>query len=93
MTEGKPRIGDKILYYKDIRKGSKLFNYQTETFSYTAGNNEITSVVAYDVWSDDTGGNAEIVSGGVGCSRVTVKVTSELNRGFHFEFYVFGKEN
>ena len=54
----KPSQGDVILYEEKFRKGSNLLSSVTHKFSNTRkGNEEITSVVAYDEWSDDTGGN------------------------------------
>jgi hypothetical protein len=40
--------------------------------------------------NDGTGGYAKIIEGGVGYSYVTVKVTSQFNRGFWFVVEVYG---
>lgn len=92
LTLGKPGQGDMILDQQRIRKGGSVFSGQiTHTFSYS-GSKEITAVVAQDEWTDDTGGNAEVVSGGVGYTYVSVKVTSQFGRGFHFQFIVYGRK-
>ena len=89
-----PGTGDEILYKEECRKGDKFMSVVEHTFRYQAkSNEEITAVVAEDQWSDDTGGNAEVVSGGVGCREVKIRVRSRKNRGFNFHFYVFGKKN
>lgn len=89
-----PGSGDVLLYKEEFRKGDKFMSTVEHTFSYRAsGNEKITAVVAEDQWTDDTGGNPEVVSGGVGCSQVSIKVKSQYNRGFNFHFYVFGKKN
>ena len=92
LRSGTPRSGDVVLFEEQLRKGSKLFSTVSHTFSYDCRHGEeITAVVAYDLWSDDTGGDPDIVSGGVGSSRVSVRVTSQTNRGFHFKVIVYGK--
>ena len=51
-------------------------------FSYNCQREEITAVLAYDVWSDDTEGYPERKSGGVGQDAVSIRVTSQYRRGF-----------
>lgn len=90
----KPSQGDVILYEEKLRKGASSLSTVTYEFSYTRkGNEEITSVVAYDEWSDDTGGDPEVVRGGVGQNGVVIKITSKFCRGFHFKFIVYGKRH
>lgn len=90
----KPSEGDVILYESEFRKGAAMLATVTHEFSYTCKNNEeITSVVAYDNWSDDTGGNPEVIKGGVGERNVTIKITSKFARGFNFKFIVYGKKH
>ena len=80
-----------VLYSEDCRKGSKFLSEVKHTFSYYCKEGErITAVVAHDKWSDDTGGHPEVLSGGIGRNHVTIEVTSERNRGFHFLFKVYG---
>ena len=94
LSLNKPGPEDVLLYEEEFRKGSSFMSTVEHTFSYRASSNEeITSVVAEDQWSDDTGGNPEVVSGGVGYREVKIKVKSQKNRGFNFHFYVFGKKN
>jgi len=91
LKEGSRGPDDIILYQEEKRKGNKFMTTVSHTFSYRARDDEeITKVLAEDQWSDDTGGNPELISGGVGCREVTIKVTSQFNRGFHFHFYVYG---
>ena len=94
LRVNEPGPGDVLLRVEKLRKGDKFMSTVDHTFRYSAKNNEqITAVVAEDQWSDDTGGDAEVTHGGVGCSSVEVKVISRFSRGFHFHFYVFGKKN
>jgi len=91
LREGRHGPDDIILYRTEKRKGDEWWAKVSHTFSYTARDDEvITEVLAEDQWDDDTGGNPELISGGVGCREVTVKVTSRVNRGFKFHFYVYG---
>ena len=50
-------------------------------------------VVAYDIWADDTGGNPEVIKGGVVERNITIKITSKFARGFNFKFIVYGKKH
>ena len=87
----KPGDNDVVLCNETIRKGSKFLSEVTHTFSYSCKKGErITAVTAYDKWSDDTGGHPKLVRGGVGKKEVVIEVTSERNRGFHFQFIVYG---
>jgi len=88
---GSRHPGDTELYSQEVRKRDIFFSTVSHTFHYRARDNEeITAVVTKDQWSDDTGGIAVLVSGGVGQREVTIEVTSQRNRGFHFHFYVYG---
>ena len=90
----KPSEGDVILYEEIFRKGASLLSSASHKFSYTRkGNEEITGVVAYDKWSDDTGGDPEVVQSGVGKNDVVIEVTSQFSRGFHFKFIVYGQRH
>ena len=92
LTLGEPNDRDQVLYQEDVRKGYEYFGKVTHTFSYTCkSGEEITAVLAYDKWSDDTGGNPEKKSGGVGQREVSIEVTSQYMRGFHFKFIVYGR--
>ena len=94
LTLGEPSDKDKVLYQEELRKGYEYFGKVSHTFSYTCkSGEEITAVLAYDVWSDDTGGNPEKKSGGVGQKEVSIEVTSQYMRGFHFKFIVYGKRH
>lgn len=91
LREGRHGPNDEILYQTEKRKGDEFLSRVSHTFSYTAKDDEvITEVLAEDQWDDDTGGNPELISGGIGCKEVKVKVTSRKNRGFNFKFYVYG---
>ncbi len=90
---GTPKSSDVVLYQEQVRKGHEYFGKASHTFSYNCGSGEeITAVLAYDLWSDDTGGNPTRESGGVGRNEVTIRVTSQFGRGFHFKFIVYGKQ-
>jgi hypothetical protein len=92
LTLGKPASGDTVLYEELIRKDNSFLNTVKHTFSYDCKEGqEITAVLAYDKWSDNTGGYPEKESGGVGHRGVSICVTSQFNRGFHFHFVVYGK--
>ena len=94
LSLGTPGDSDVVLYEEHIRKGYELFSKVSHTFSYSCSSGErIKAVLCYDKWSDDTGGNPEVISGGVGQSSVRIKVTSQTNRGFHFQFVVYGTRN
>ena len=92
LTLGEPNHDDIVLYKEDVRKGFEYFAKVSHTFSYTCkSGEEITAVLVYDKWDDDTGGNPEKNSGGVGQKEVSIEVTSQFMRGFHFNFIVYGK--
>ena len=92
LTLGTPMSKDVILYQEQLRKDSRAFGIVSHTFSYQCRKGEeITAIVAYDLWSDDTGGSPERESGGVGQRGVSIKITSQFMRGFHFKFIVYGK--
>ena len=93
LSVGKPGKSDVVLYEEDYRKGSEFLSSVQHTFSYNCqGGERITAVVARDMWTDDTGGTPELVSGGVGQNAVSVQVTSRFSRGFHFKFVVYGSK-
>jgi hypothetical protein len=69
----------------------QFMGYVTSTVNINVGNNIIGCVHAHDGWADGTGGNAEIVGGGIGYNFVDVKITSQLSRGFWFWIEVFGQ--
>ncbi len=89
LTLGTPGSNDVILYQEQISKGVSA----SHTFSYNCSRGEeITAVLAYDIWSDGTGGNPKRKSGGVGQDEVSIHVTGQLFRGFHFKFIVYGNQ-
>ena len=91
LSLNKPGDNDEVLYEEHCRKGAKFLSEVKHTFKYTCEEEErITAVIAYDKWSDDTGGHPKLMSGGLGNSGVIIEVTSERNRGFHFQFIVYG---
>ena len=86
-----PSSTDIVLYQEEIRASYKLLSIVSHTFSYSCrSGEEISAVLAYDLWTDNTGGTPEHESGGVGQSKVKITVNSERNRGFHFKFIVYG---
>ena len=92
LTLGTPSSEDVVLHEENLRKGHEFPKKVSHTFSYNRRRGEeITAVLAYDVWSDDTGGRPERKSGGVGQDSVSICVTSQYGRGFHFKFIVYGK--
>ena len=94
LTLGEPNDKDIVLYQEELRKGYQYFGKVSHTFSYTCkSGEEITAVLAYDRWDDDTGGYAQKKSGGVGQREVSIEVTSQYMRGFHFKFVVYGKRH
>jgi hypothetical protein len=91
-TYGEPASGSTVLYEESIKKKSSFMGTVTHTFSYNCREEEeITAVLAYDKWSDNTGGYPEKKSGGVGCRGVSVRITSQFSQGFNFQFVVYGK--
>ncbi|XP_066925408.1 probable salivary secreted peptide [Clytia hemisphaerica] len=93
LTLGNPGKNDVILYEEKVRKGSSM-SHVTHEFEYQKNSGErITSVLAYDEWSDDTGGDAQRISGGVNQDHVTIKIKSRFMRGFHFKFIVYGQKS
>jgi hypothetical protein len=62
------------------------------TVNVDVGENIIGCVHALDYWTDDTGGYAEIVQGGIGYNHVDVKITSQFSRGFWFDVEVYGQK-
>lgn len=90
LVEGQPGAGDSILYKGQKSSGYGL-TYVSHVFEYS-GNHTITAVVAKDNLKDDTGGDPEIISGGLGHKHVKVKVTSRLLKGFDHTVLVYGKK-
>ena len=92
FTLGAPQAKMLFCTRKNFVKVMKFFSKVSYTFSYNCQRGEeIAAVLAYDVWSDDTGGYPERKSGGVGQDEVSIRVTSQFNRGFHFKFIVYGR--
>lgn len=92
LTLGTPSSNDAVLYQERVRKKNIFLGRATHTFSYACKpGEEITAILAYDEWTDNTGGEAQKTDGGVGQRHVTVRITAQFNRGFHFTFVVFGK--
>ena len=91
LTIGPPNAKDVVLYSHHERKQNGI-GWVSHTFSYTCKpGEEITAVLAYDMWDDGTGGNPKLKSGGVGEKEVSIEVTSQLMRGFHHKVIVYGK--
>ena len=91
LIVGKAQPGDILLHQEQKRASFTMLGRATHVYKYK-GKKVITSVVARDNWSDGTGGNPEIISGGPGHKHVKVKVTSQINRGFDFTVHVYGKK-
>lgn len=89
LMKGTPKPGD-VLIYQEQRRAGYTLTYATYDFEYI-GDKTITAIFANDNWDDDTGGDAEIIKGGIGMKYVTVRVTSKLLRGFDFTVYVYGR--
>lgn len=81
-----------ILLYREQKSVGRVVGCVSPVYQYS-GDITITGVVAKDNWEDDTGGNPEIISGGLGYKHVTVKVTSRFGRGIDHTVLVFGKKN
>lgn len=91
LIVGKAQAGDILLHQEQKRPGYKMLGRVTHVFEYS-GDKVITAVVARDNWTDDTGGDPEILTGGPGHKHVKVKVTSQYMRGFDHTVYVYGKK-
>ena len=92
LTIGKPSNKDVVLCQERVRKDNIFLGRASYTFEYKCSEGErITAVLAYDEWTDNTGGNARKISGGVGQQELSIVVTAQFNRGFHFKFIVYGK--
>ena len=90
FTLGAPQAKMLSCTRKNFVKVMKFFSKVSHMFSCNCHRGEeITAVLAYDVWSDDTGGYPERKSGGVGQDAVSIRVTSQYRRGFHFKFIVY----
>ncbi|XP_069694667.1 probable salivary secreted peptide [Periplaneta americana] len=83
------RPGDRILVDSSVAKTSRFLKKVSDTVKYSGGAT-VTCVEAIDGWDDGTGGYAEITDGGLGQKKVTVKITSQNSRGFHFFVKVYG---
>ena len=90
LVVGQPDAGDSLLHSEQKSSGYGL-TYVSHVFEYS-GNSTITAVVAKDNLKDDTGGDPEIISGGLGHKHVKVKVTSRLFKGFDHTVLVYGKK-
>ena len=91
LTLGTPSSQDVVLHEENLRKSHEFPKKVSHTFSYNCrSGEEITAVLAYDVWHDDTRGWAERRSGGVRQNSVSIRVNSQYRRGFHFKFIAYG---
>ena len=90
LVVGRPDAGDSLLHSEQICRGYGL-SWVSHCYQYR-GDSTITLVVAKDNWSDDTGGDPKIISGGPGHKHVKVKVTSRLFKGFDHTVLVYGKK-
>ena len=91
LVVGKPGAGDILLHAEQRCKGYR-FGWVSHVYQYK-GDTTITAVVAEDNRNNNTGGNPEIISGGVGHKSVLVKVTSRIFRGFDHTVHVYGKKD
>lgn len=90
LVVGKPDAGDSLLHSEQICRGYGP-GWVYHDYEYS-GNSKITLVVVKDNWSDDTGGDPEIIDGGPGHKHVKVKVTSRFLKGFDHTVLVYGKK-
>ena len=88
---------DVILYKEEVHKEWEI-GKASHIFTYSCAKGErITAAIAYDLWSDGTGGYPELLSRStrvtvvMGKDAIAVEVKSQLLRGFHFQFVVYGK--
>lgn len=95
MSLGLPQEGDKVLFVAEAREGYSLLGIASKSFhcdtNHLFPGYKITSILAYDHWGDDTGGNANLVGGGIGQTNATISVESQPFRGFHFTITFFGR--
>jgi len=85
-----PLPGDTLLRSESSARSFQFLGYVSATVHIEVDNNIIGCVHAIDQWDDGTGGNAEIVGGGIGYNHVDVKITSQFSRGFWFVVEVYG---
>ena len=90
LVEGIREDGDTLLYRKQ-KSSAPGFGTVSHEYQYI-GDTRITAVEAIDNRNDGTGGDPEIISGGVGHKNVTVRVTSRHFRGFDHTVYVYGEK-
>ena len=90
LVVGKREDGDTLLHHEQ-KSSAPGVTTVSHDYQYS-GDTTITAVEAIDNWNDGTGGNPEIISGGVGHKNVTVRVTSRHLRGFDHTVYVYGEK-
>lgn len=65
----------------------KIVNYPPPGVTY---NKTISAIRVVDRKCNNTGGYAQILSGGVGHKNATLRLYAEYRREFHFVVYIFG---
>jgi hypothetical protein len=74
-----------------MRKG---WRYQEVVRFPTIGvrsDKKISSVVCFDGWDDDTGGEAKIINGGIGADYMEIHLCSCFMRDYSLTITIFGK--
>jgi hypothetical protein len=95
LIVGEVQVGDNVLFNMKCQRSCVLLGHQGEIVRFpTIGMKnvkEISSVIVYDEWDDDTGGEARIIMGGIGADYVEIQLSSRFMRGYSFTITIFGK--
>jgi hypothetical protein len=94
---GIPKLGDTILFYQLRAVDYSFFTTRSEIISYPPKlANElkkavISGIAIIDSKKDGSGGEGTIISGGVGCNFVDIKLASRWFKGYAFTVIITGK--
>ncbi len=95
MIAGEAQFGDEVLFKMKCERKEVFIGYREEVVRFpTIGvisDKKISSVVCFDEWGDDTGGEAKIINGGIGADYVEIHLRSCFWRGYSFTITIFGK--
>jgi Transcription activator MBF2 len=95
ITWGSVTQYDVLLYREIIKKSSSFLKVVsmdvTYPMPYHFSNRTITAIRLTNQMPEGKEGHAQIVSGGVGFTNVSIHFKSQRNKGFNFIMEIFGR--
>ncbi|CAB3244097.1 unnamed protein product [Arctia plantaginis] len=83
----------KLIYHKDVKYPSKLFQKRIENVNYTIPyasrqySPSIQGILAYDLTT--SGASANVTKGGLGYNFVNLRLKSDRAEELHFDIYIY----